>query len=324
MPTRRDHVRDLLRQRVITGLHLGLLAPGGRLPSARSTAAEVGADYRLVVAAYRELEREGLVRVKPRSGISVAPGANQPAAALPRLAQRVIDVLVGEVVAGAPAPEFPEQVRRCLETLRLRAACFECNADQIHGLCAELERDYGLDAHGFDIADLAVEERLPIELRRADLLVTTSFHAAEVRGLAERLEKPWMAVSLDPGLRSELVRLLSRGPVYWVVTDPRFADKLRHIFQSEEGVENLRPVLAGQADAPEIPDDAPVVVMASARDRFPDSPLVRRGRQLRGFSKETARQILTFVVEKNLAALHGDASLAADAARADAAPLATP
>lgn len=62
--------------------------------------------------------------------------------------------------------------------------------------------------------------------------------------------------------------------------------------------------MASADELPEIPEDAPVLVMHSARSRYPDSPLVRRGRNLRAFSRDTAREILTFVVEKNLAALH--------------------
>lgn len=284
-------------------LHLGLIEPGDRLPSARETAQELGADYRVVVAAYRELERDGLVEVRPRSGVFVAAGASRPDAALPRFGQRVVDLLAEEVTRGRPAPDFPERVRRCLETLRLRAACIECNDDQLSALRYELEVDYGLEAACIEVDELESGGRAPRAVRQADLLVSTSFHAPEVQRVATALDKPCVIVTLDPDFRAELARLMIERPVYFVGTDPRFADKLRVLFREETAAANLRPLIVGRDRLEEIPEGAPVVLTPASRARLAGTGLLQRALPPRGFSRESARQILTFVVRANVAAM---------------------
>lgn len=284
-------------------LHLGLVEPGDRLPSARATAQEMGADYRVVVAAYRELERDGLVEVRARSGVFVAAGASRPDATLPRFGQRVVELLAEEVTRGRPALDFPERVRRCLETLRLRAACIECNDDQLSALRYELEVDYGLEASCIEVDELESGGRPPHAVRQADLLVSTSFHAPEVRRVATALGKPCVIVTLDPDFRAELARLMIERPVYFVGTDPRFADKLRVLFREETAAANLRPLIVGRDRLEEIPDGAPVVLTPASRERLAGSGLLQRALPPRGFSRESARQILSFVVRANVAAM---------------------
>lgn len=314
MAPRREDIRDTLRQRIMSGLHLGVLKPGDRLPSARETAVEFDADYRVVVSAFRELELDGLVEVRPRSGITITKDAGRSRAMLPRFSARIVDVLVDEVVAGVPAPEFPERVRRCLETLRLRSACIEDNDDQIGSMCAELGTDYGLESHGIDVTTLQPGEPLPLALRHADLLVTTVFHEAAVRRLARQLGKPCVIVHLPDGFYGELARLLERGPVYYIGTDPRFGRKLTDvIFRDEPCVHNVCPVILGRDDPDAIPPDAPVLVMGSARQRLGDSPILRRVVPFaRGFSRETVRELLSFIIEANVAALMARPPASAD------------
>ncbi len=71
MPTlprrRRSELADALRRRVVGALSSGSLRRGERLPSAREVAAEIDADPRLVLAAYRILAKEGVVEIRRRS-----------------------------------------------------------------------------------------------------------------------------------------------------------------------------------------------------------------------------------------------------------------
>jgi DNA-binding transcriptional regulator YhcF (GntR family) len=68
-----NELSDRLRDRILNALHLGTLRPGDRLPSIRTLWREMGVDHRVVAQAYRSLEAEGLVEVRGRSGVSVAP-----------------------------------------------------------------------------------------------------------------------------------------------------------------------------------------------------------------------------------------------------------
>ena len=165
------------------------------------------------------------------------------------------------LLRGIPAPDFPERFRWVLETLRLRAACFECNADQIVALCAELHDDYGLETSGIDTHTLLPGREAPSrELHAADLLVTTPFHAHEVRPVAQRLGKPLIVLPLRPDLFAEVARLLPERPVYFVMVDPVFASKLHEIFAATPEAAHLRPLVVGRDDLGEIPDGAPTYV----------------------------------------------------------------
>jgi GntR family transcriptional regulator len=57
-----------LVQQVHQALQLGLLVPGDRLPTAQQVVSSLAINPNTVLKAYRDLEREGLVRAKPGLG----------------------------------------------------------------------------------------------------------------------------------------------------------------------------------------------------------------------------------------------------------------
>lgn len=139
--------------------------------------------------------------------------------------------------------------------------------------------------------------------------MTTSFHVDAVRRTAERLGKPWVAVSLRADLVAEITRALAAGPVYIVGTDPRFAEKVREMFAGAPGGGNVRPLVVGRDDLSEIPPDAMLHVMSRAREHVRDDPLLDRVPPLeRTLSLDSARALLRFVVEANVAAMAGTSS----------------
>lgn len=300
----REEIGNALRRRILAGLHLGIMRPGERLPSARELAGQFDADQRVVVAAYRELEREGLVEVRARSGMYVAAAAHKAGALLPQVAAWLVEVLLQGRGRGIAPATFPEHARRCLETLRLRAVCLECNADQLASICGELADDFGIASGPVELDAVRDPEALPPEVHRADLLVTTTLHAAEVERLGTRLKKPVVAVALNPDFITEIARLLEQGPVYFVGTDPRFGEKLRWVFADTPGAENLRLLIAARDDGRAVPPGAPLHVMRSARALVGEPDV---GRPLlppaRVFSEESARQLLTHVVLANMRAI---------------------
>ena len=305
---RAAELAEALRQRFFSQIHLGVLQPGSKLPSTRELAAELGADWRVVLAAYRELERDGLVELRERSGIYFAPGRGAGGNGVRpedvRVVRWLADVLAEGLTRGVPVPALPDRLHGWTATLRLRAVCIECNDDQLAALCAELGGDYGLETAAADVDELLSAEELPSDVRRADLLVTTPFHAGEVQAIAARAGKPWVAASLRADVYAEIARLLPAGPVYFVVTDPRFATKLSRIFAHSAGAANLHVLVADRDDVGRIPPDAPTYVTRRARERLRDADLLRRvAPEERAFSAASAREILTFIVGANVAAI---------------------
>ena len=60
-----------LVQQVHQALRLGVLQPGDRLPTAQQVVASLAINPNTVLKAYRDLEREGLVRARPGLGTFV-------------------------------------------------------------------------------------------------------------------------------------------------------------------------------------------------------------------------------------------------------------
>src|SRR6476661_7227439 len=190
-------VADALRNRIVSGLHVGQLSGGERLPNTRALADEFGVNQRVVMAALRTLADEGFVTLRTRSGAYVAPPHPAVGSSLPDLGAWLVNMLVQARARGLPPREVSEYVRRSLETRRVHAACIECNRDQLHLLCSELADDHGFVSEAVEVDALRAPES-DLALRRADVLVTTLYHAAAVQALAERLGKAWIAVALRP------------------------------------------------------------------------------------------------------------------------------
>jgi DNA-binding transcriptional regulator YhcF (GntR family) len=303
----RREVAEALRERVVSGLHFGRYNGGERLASARVLADEFDVNERVVLAALRELAADGLIELRPRSGAYVTPPHPAGGPSLPDLGGWVVTMLVDARARGLAPRDAAEYVRRCLETRRVRAACIECNRDQLHMLCTELEGDHGFVSESVELDALRGDD-VPRAAERADVLVSTMFHAAEVEKAAKRLGKPWIGVALRSDITNEVGRLLREGVLYYVASDPRFEAKLRRMLRAVAPVRNLRVAIVGRDDLDKIPSDAPTFVMPSVREyvvaRYgatggPGRPI----QPPRQFSDAAARELLTFMVRANMAAL---------------------
>lgn len=299
MGRQREVLRDGLQQEVTSGLHLGRLHPGERLGSARQTARRAGTDYRTVVAALRGLHQDGVLEIRARGGIYAGCKPRRTDGPARAFADRLAGYLVAELGVGLPVGAMVERLRHCLDTQRLRAACIECNLDQLDFLCQQLSLDAGLESDAVELD--ALRRQLPLAVRRADLLVTTVFHAGEVRHYAARLGKACIVATLDPRRREDVMRALAEGPVVFVGTDPRWAVKARAIWGREPGAERLRTLTLDRDSLDQIPPDAVLMVMPPARRRLAGNPLLARALPARGLSAETRRALLCFVVQANLA-----------------------
>ena len=304
----REAVTESLRDRIVTGLHVGRYVGGERLPTTRTLAAEFGVNERVVLAALRTLADDGFIALRPRSGAYVVPPHPAGGGSLPDLGAWLVNMLVQARARGLAPTRVSEYVRRCLETRRVRAACIECNRDHVHLLCSELADDHGFITESAELDELDDADP-PLALRRADVLVTTTFHAARVQVAAARLRKPWITIALRPDVLDDVSRCLAEGPVYYVATDPRVEPKLRRMLKPIAPVKNLRVMIVDRDDLAEIPADAPTFVMTSARqfvaERYgenggPGKPMFHPPRS---FSEGSAKELLAFLVRANMTAL---------------------
>jgi GntR family transcriptional regulator len=101
-----------LVQQVRDALRLGLLAPGDKLPTAQQVVARLAINPNTVLKAYRDLEREGLVRGRPGMGtfvIGTLPGTDP--AAQQRILAAMTDLLRSARRAGL-GPDDIESIYR--------------------------------------------------------------------------------------------------------------------------------------------------------------------------------------------------------------------
>lgn len=295
----RAELADVLRGRILRGLQGGALKSGDRLPSARELETEFGMDHRIVLDSYRLLVEEEVVEMRPRGGIYVAATAGGGAVPMPS-AVWLAEVMAQGLAREIPLTELHEWLHRAIGTLRLRAVVVQSTADQVEGICRELREDYGLEASGLKVSELA-EASAGQELRLADVLVTSEELEEQVRPAADALKKPVLLVDIRPDLIAGEWRLLLSRPVYVVVADEQFVDMLLGFFSETPGVENLRPVVVGRDDLSVIPDGAPVYITQSARQRLAGVQI--RGRILptaRLFSAASSLSLIRFIVSANL------------------------
>ena len=303
---------DKLRDRILSALHLGLLQPGDRLPSIRALWREMGVDHRVVAQAYRALEDEGLVEVRGRSGVYLAPQDQLGGEVLAETARWMAGVLVEGWKRRMTLAEIPELIRRCTSTVRLRCACVESNVDQMTAYSAELEEQFGLEAVPVYISpiplprpDRSVEfHGVEEAIRQTDLVVTTSYHSRLVRKAAENVGVPAVTLTVNSEVVETVQRQIRGGGITLVCVDPEFGNRLRAMYaDASEGPEQIRVVLADDADAvARLGGDEPVILTRAAHQRLGDAAPPMLLPHSPTFSSHTARELLQLIIRLNLAA----------------------
>lgn len=306
-----DALSDRLRDRILNALHLGMLRPGDRLPSIRTLWREMGVDHRVVAQAYRTLEAEGLVEVRGRSGVYLAPQDQFGGELLAETARWLAGVLVEAWKRRLTIADVPELIRRCTQTTTLRCACVESNEDQMTAYTAELAEQFGLDPYPVRISPIPLPrpERsvefhwVEDELRTCDLVVTTSYHARLVRKAAENVGIPSVVLTVNPDVVETIQKRLREGPLTVVAVEPSFGDRMRAMY-ADESPERVRVVLAGDhAALAALDEDDPVLLTRAARQELgPDADLPAVLPHSPTFSPHTARELLGVIIRLNLEA----------------------
>lgn len=103
---------------------------------------------------------------------------------------------------------------------------------------------------------------------------------------------------------NDLTRQLASGPLYLIGSDPRFRDAARAVFEPTGRGTNLRVLIIGEDDLEGIPPGAPVYIMGRAYRELRGGEIAQRVTPIRRvFSRDMAREILTFIVRANMAAM---------------------
>lgn len=298
-----DQVERHLRYRIIGLLHVGRIRRGDLLPSIRGVAKELGVDHRAVASAYRVLEAEGLVEIRPGSGVYLAADGGERGGES-ETGRWLAGVLLEGWSRRLPRSEVAALVERCAAA-RVRCACVESNEDHMVAIAAELEADFSLDVHPVLVSPSAGADSIaPREIAGTDLVVTTVFHEEAVRAAAARAGKPCVVVSLNPQFAAEINRMLYARDVTAVIADPRFGARARAYLDVTPHRGKVRLVLVdelgGVGEPVDLESDS-VLVTRAARRRLglPDHHLVAAPPTY--ISPAAARELYEVIVEVSLA-----------------------
>lgn len=273
----------------------------------RETAREAGVDPRVVARAFRQLQTEGLVEIRGRSGVYVAPQERRDGEILPETMRWMTGLIVESWRRMIRLPELPDFVRRCTGAARVRCALVESVEDAVRAYSLELEWDLRFDVQLISLDDAPEEDSeawLLGELEDADLIVTTSFYAQSVNSLAQKLEKPLVLLKTHPECEAEIRRRLELGSLIVVAADPRFGDRIRTIYGQGLEEDRIQVVLADDAGATaELDLSEPVLLTRAAHERLGDITLTLIFPHSPSFSPESARDLAEVLIGFNQQAL---------------------
>lgn len=289
-----------LRYFILGQLHVGRLKPGDPLPSIRQVAKETGADHRAVANAYRVLEGEGLVEIRPGAGVYLA-GKGTVGAILSETAHWLTGVMLEGWSRRISREGLGTLVDRCAAS-RVRCACIESNEDHMVAVRAELEEDFSLEVRPVLVSPAAGSSEIPREaLATVDLVVTTIFHAGAGRAAAAAAGKPCIVVTLNPQFAAEVNRVLSRKSVTAVIVDPRFSARAVAYLDVTPHRGHVRYVLVDQLGGAEAgpldlrSGDVLITRAARRRLRLPDYHLVPSPPTF--ISPDSARELFGLIVQ---------------------------
>jgi DNA-binding transcriptional regulator YhcF (GntR family) len=294
--------RERLRERVLRAAHRGELRTGDRLPGVREAARALGVSTWAAARAYRELEEEGVVQRRARSGVYLAALDELPAPPPGETARWLCDVLSQARQHLVRLPLLPDLIRRHTGAVALSCACVESDLDSRTALCAQMGRPFGLAPR--PVAAGAVPSGdpggVPDALRGADVWVTTPLHAPRLRAAARAWGKPLVVAALDAGVVAAVERRLEGGRgLTLACADPRFGERARALFG-----ERLRVVVVagGASAARELDPSEPLLLTTAARRRLGEARLHLLVPRFPAYSAECARALTEVVVGLNLRA----------------------
>ena len=298
---RRAFVASTLQRRIEHSLRTRALSPGDRLPSTREVGGEFDVDPRVALAAYQTLAEEGLVVLKPRSGVFVAPASSLSEERSPS-ADFLTDTLVAGVVRGFSLSRFTDDLRTAALGRRLRAVVIAATADEAHGLSRELKGDYGLETTTMLPEEVKHGTIVRSALQRTHVVVTTSALESEVSTVAARLGKPVIVAEVRPSfVETEWKTLLRSGRAYIVAVDSRFLEIVRNYLERVVDLRNVKMMLVDRDDLTTIPPQAPTYVTEAARQKLGKSRIP--GRLIpppRLLAENSVRNLVAFIVKMNM------------------------
>ncbi len=216
---------------------LGSREPGDPvLPPQRDLAAALGVSRNTVSAAYRELEREGLVVSRVGRGTEVvAKGRPKGKVGPDGDLRRTVEHAVEDALAlgygldefGEAVSDFLEEKRRMLDNIAM--VFVECNREQLTYFSEHLQLGQSVVVRPLLLQD--IRDRTPGALRAlesADLVVTSFYHTDELERSLSESGVPLVGVNLQPEMSTivSIARIPEPDVIGLVGASDQFLDEM--------------------------------------------------------------------------------------------------
>lgn len=199
-----------LKEQIRYFLLSGTLQPGTRVPTPKDLGEYLRINKNTVIAAYKELEKEGLLVTKHGQGTYISD--RLPVSADSEHRNALIS-LVNETIEktkqlGFGAEDlftlvFNQAVlgQESAERVQIHALIVECNIPDLEYFQETLEKELGMQLDGCLLSEL--QDRINEDIvTRADFVITTVIHIEEVKAILEPLGKEVTAIYAAPHLQT--------------------------------------------------------------------------------------------------------------------------
>lgn len=205
---------DRLRDRILLGRYFGCWVPGDRLPSVREIARLEDVDRKTAAAAYRRLQREGLVDVEPRSGVYLkAESGEEPGDPLSRLHRQWLEhTLTSAAELGLSSSTVTRMLHAVSAVEGHRIPVVDEDAEHAALMARELEERTGLECAAARASQLPAHAG---PLKDAPFVVATPSVSARLRLLKRHM--PMVRATLAPALFDDLRKKAQTGDVVVIV-----------------------------------------------------------------------------------------------------------
>jgi len=227
-----------LKEQIKYFLISGALQPGTRVPPPKELGEYLQVNRNTVIAAYKELEQEGLLITKHGQGTYVSEDLSslpdvQRKQSLIELARETLKrtkelgfqpedlftVVFNQTVLGLDLPEHETTIR---------AVAVECNQPDATYFAATFQKKLGIEAKGYVLDELP--ERLNEDfIKQADVAITNISHLEDVKAILEPVGLNVLAVMAAPQLKlfMEISALPANTRIVLVCACKEWSERMR-------------------------------------------------------------------------------------------------
>lgn len=218
------------------------LSAGFKMPTERELSEHLKISRNTVSAAYKDLEKEGLLISRQGKGTFVAEESDRIIhGEVHERILHLVDAGMKEALDyGMEAKDFlhlvAQRVEEKLDLIRTASAVYiECNTEQARYFAQQIEAGTNMKCDPLTIADLIeMTDETRLLLYKAKVIVSTFNHVPEVLEYVESFGKTVLGVAINPDLKTivRIARLPRETRLAFVCISDEFKSKVQQAFDN--------------------------------------------------------------------------------------------